>query len=139
MLGSASSRRLAVCRKFRRAGRARQAAARTLRCVERGRGLSHARQNIPEDEGGRAGTGSSSVTFEGPGADKEDSRRQLAGALGTGNGLSCIGALGRLTSFAVSLKGDDPAARSVQDEVVASTDAPSQPQLQPQEENPYDA
>ena len=41
-------------------------------------------QHIPEEEGGPAG----SATFEGPGADREDSRRQIAGAVGTGNGAS---------------------------------------------------
>ena len=40
---------------------------------------------------------------------------------------------------AVSLNGDDPGARAVQDEVIGSNDAPTEPQLQSQDQNPYDA
>ena len=35
---------------------------------------------------------------------------------------------------AVSLNGDDPGARAVQDEVIGSNDAPTEPQLQSQDQ-----
>ena len=85
-------------------------------------------QQIPPEEGGYDGTngaGGRSNTYEGSAGDKYDQRDAMAKGMGTGS---------------VSLRGDDPGARSVNDEIIGDLrgDNKRQPDLIDQSSNPYD-